>query len=184
MSSPVARRYAQALYQEADAKGAVDRTDDDVQTLRETFRTSRELKTLVESPIVGQDKKEAVLNRLFAEHLAPLTMRFMHLLLEKEREDELPAVIDAYAEQRDRRLGIVEAHVKTARPLSADEVEKLRERLAERTGKDVRLRLDVEPELIGGLVVRIDDTVYDRSVRHQLGALREQLAERVTLSQN
>jgi F-type H+-transporting ATPase subunit delta len=181
---PVARRYALALYQEAEARGAVAPTDEDVQALREVLDGSRELTALFESPIVPREKKEAVVTKLFEGRVGELTLRFVRLLLEKEREDLLPVVVRAYGALRDQRLGIVEAHVRTARPLGAGEAQALERTLAERTGKQVRLRTEVDPALVGGLVVRIGDRVYDRSVRHQLGLLREQLRRRAFLSQN
>ncbi|MDX1420888.1 MAG: F0F1 ATP synthase subunit delta [Rubricoccaceae bacterium] len=181
---PVARRYALALYQEAEAQGVVEKTDDDVQVLRETLDGSRELVSLFESPVVSRDKKEAVAQKLFEDALGALAMRFVHLLFEKEREDLLPAVVHAYGALRDERLGLVQADVKTARPLGYDETQQLEKALAKRTGKQVRLRMEVDPDLIGGLVVRIGDQVYDRSVRHQLKTLREQLHHRAFLSQN
>jgi F-type H+-transporting ATPase subunit delta len=184
MSNPVARRYALALYQEAEEQGVVERTDDDVQALRETLDASRELVALFESPIVAREKKEAVVRKLFEGRLGELTLRFVGLLFEKEREDLLPAVVRAYGALRDARLGLVEAAVRTARPLGYDETQQLERALAQRTGKQVRLRMEVDPALIGGLVVRIGDRVYDRSVRHQLDVLREQLHHRAFLSQN
>jgi F-type H+-transporting ATPase subunit delta len=181
---PVARRYALALYQEAEARGVVDRTDDDVRALGETLDGSRELVALFESPVVAREKKEAVVRRLFEGRLGDLTLRFLGLLFEKEREDLLPAVVRAYGALRDARLGLVEALVRTARPLGYDETQQLERALAQRTGKQVRLRMEVDPALIGGLVVRIGDQVYDRSVRHQLKTLRSQFHHRAFLSQN
>ncbi|SRR5690606_9951427 len=182
--NPVARRYALALYQEAQAQNAVDRTDEDVAALAEALDASRELTALFESPVVPREKKEAVIRRLFDGKLADLTLRFVRLLVEKEREDLLPAVVRAYGALRDERLGIVEAHVRTARALGAEEEKQLERALEARTGKQVRLKVDVEPSLIGGLVVRIGDRVYDRSVQHQLDLLRGQLHQRAFLSQN
>lgn len=182
--NPVARRYAQALYQEANASGAVERVDQDVETLRETLAGSRELGALLRSPVVPRPKKEAVLAKLFEGTLGDLSLRFIHLLAEKEREDLLPAIVDAYMALRDERLGIVEAHVRTAKPLGYDETQQLERALEARTGKKVRMKLDVDPALLGGLVVRVGDQVFDRSLQHQLQTLREQLKERAFLSQN
>ena len=184
MSNPAARRYALALYQEAQDTGVTDRIDEDVETLSETLSGSRELVSLIQSPVIPRDKKDAVLQRLFDGNVEALTMRFLKLLVEKEREEMIPAVVAAYSDLRDARLGVVEAHVRTAKPLGYDETEELRKSLEAREGKTVRMKLDVDPALIGGLVVRIGDQVYDRSVRHQLGVLREQLQERAFLSQN
>lgn len=178
----VARRYAQALFQEAEGEGRVDRVDDGVDAVRASLDGSRELERLFASPVIPSAKKEAVLTQLFSDRVDPLLLRLMRLLVEKGREELLPSVIRAYGQLRDERLGVVEAHVRTALPLGPDEAEALKAALERTTGQKVRLRLEVEPSLIGGLVVRVGDTVYDGSARHQLESLREQFATRVYLS--
>ncbi len=178
----VARRYAQALYQEGEAAGKAEVIDEGMVSLHESLDASRELDQFFRSPIIAREKKEAVIGKLFDGKVDPLIVRLMRLLVEKGREDILPAVVRAYADLRDERLGQVEASVKTAMPMEYDETETLRKALEQRTGKSVRLRIEVEPALIGGVVVRIGDRVFDGSVRHQLTTLREQLAERAYLS--
>lgn len=184
MSNPVARRYALALYQEAQETGVAERIDEDMGALRETLGSSPELVSLLRSPVIPRPRKEAVLGKIFEGKVAGLTMRFLRLLVNKEREELLPAAVDAYANLKDERLGIVEAHVRTARPLGDAETEALRKALEARSGKKVRMKTDVEPSLVGGLVVRMGDKVFDRSVRHQLQVLSAQFQERVFLSQN
>ena len=181
---PVARRYAEALYQQAEADGQTAAVDADVALVGETFAASRELTSAVTSPVVSREKKAAVLERLFADRIHPMTAGFLRLLLDKQREALVPAVADAYRALADERTGTVEALVRSAQPLSADEADRLQAALASRTGHAVRLRLQIDPDLIGGLVVRVGDVVYDRSVRHQLAQLREGLAERAAVHLN
>ena len=171
----IARRYAQALFQEAEQNGNVEQVDEDVDLIRTSLDDSRELVRVFESPIIPREKKEAIVSALFKDRLQPVTLHFLQLLIEKKREDLFPAVVRAYGALRDKQLGIVEARVRTATPLADAERERLETALEERTGQSVRLEEDVDPSIIGGLVVRIGDTVYDSSVRHQLGVLREQL---------
>ncbi len=184
MSNTIARRYALALYQEGQEKGVADRIDEDMEALRETIEASSELVALLRSPVVPSQKKSAVLTRLFEGKVDDLTIRFINLLVGKGRESLLHATVTAYSELKDERLGIVEAHVRTAKPLGFDEAEALRKALEARSGKKVRMKLDVEPSLVGGLVVRIGDKVFDRSVSHQLKVLSAQFQERAFLSQN
>ncbi len=178
----VARRYAQALYQEAEATGQAERIDEDMKGVQESLDASRELDLFFRSPVIAREKKEAVIGKLFDGKVAPLIVRLMRLLVQKGREDILPAVVRQYSALRDEQLGVVEATVKTAMPMEYDETESLRKTLEARTGKSVRLRIEVVPELIGGAVVRIGDRVYDGSVQHQLESLRDQLEERAYLS--
>ena len=181
---PVARRYAQALTQEAQSKGQLDAADADVALLAETLDGSRELRLALTSPVVPAAKKRAVLDRLFRGKVSDLTARFLQLLVEKQRDGQIPEILEAYRLLRDERTGTVEAMVRTARPLSPDEADRLKAALEARSGKAVRMDLRVDPSLIGGLVVRLGDVVYDRSVRHQLDTLRGQLAQRAAVSLN
>ena len=182
--SPVARRYAQALTEEAQSAGALDAADADVALIAETLDGSRDLRLALTSPIVSHDKKEAVLDRLFGGQVSDLTLRFLHLLVQNERDGQIPEILDAYRLLRDERTGTVEALVRSAKPLGHDEIDRLKGALEARGGRTVRMRYEIDPALIGGLVVRVGDVVYDRSVRHQLESLRDQLEERAAVSLN
>ena len=180
----VSRRYAQALTEEAQKAGSLEAVDADVALLTETLDGSRELRLALTSPVVSSEKKGAVLQSLFGDKLSDLSLRFLTLLVEKQRDDQIPAILDAYRALRDERTGTVEATVRTAKPMSADERDRLQAALEARADATVRMRVEIDAALIGGLVVRLGDTVYDRSVLHQLQTLRGQLAERAAVSLN
>jgi len=180
VSHPVARRYARALFEEARARGQAELIDADVATLHEAFKASRELARVFESPVIPREKKKKIIETLFAGRLQLLTVHFLELLVEKERENLLPAIVAAYRALQDEEQGIVEAHVRTAFPLDEAGARPLVEKLERLTGKKIRLQLQQDPSLIGGVVVRVGDTVYDGSVRQQLAALRERLRRRTT----
>jgi F-type H+-transporting ATPase subunit delta len=169
----VSRRYASALYQEADASGVLDAIDEDVLLLRTSLNDTREFRRVFESPVIPREKKEAILQALLKERIEPLTLQFLHLLIEKDRASLAKPILDAYQALRDEHRGIVDAEATVARPLADDDREALLETLEERTGKTVRLHVKKEPALIGGLVVRIGDRVFDGSVRSQLNALHD-----------
>jgi F-type H+-transporting ATPase subunit delta len=171
----VARRYAQALYEEAVQERRVERIDEDMALIRDALETCRDLVVVFESPIISRRKKQDVVKALFADRVQPVTMNFLHLLVEKKREDLFPDVVQAYRALRDEQRGIVEARARVAFPLTADEQARLVEALEHRVGSRVRLTVEHDATLVGGLVVRIGDVVYDGSVRHQLATLRERL---------
>ncbi len=179
-----ARRYALALTQEAAQTGQADAVDADVVFLGETLENSRDLRLLFRSPVVSRAKKESVLEALFASRVSALTMRFLRLLVSKQREALIPDVVVAVRNLRDRASGTVEAHVRAAKPLTDAETAALQERLEAQAGSPVRMDVQVQPELIGGLVVRIGDVVQDRSVRHQLETLRETLGRQAGVTIN
>ena len=174
----VARRYANALYEEADATGVLDAVDADVTLLRDSLQgAAHPLARFFENPVIPKEKKEAVLKSLLSDRVTELTLRFLRLLVQKDRETITAAVLDQYQALRDEQRGIVDAHVRVARPLSDDDREAILDTLETQTGQSVRLHVKEEPALLGGVVIRIGDQVFDGSVRNKLSALRDRLRD-------
>ena len=173
----VARRYATALYEEADEAGVLEAVDDDVLMLRKTLDSNDKLSRVFTSPVIPQEKKDDVLKALLEDRVEPLTLRFLRLLLHKDRETMTKPILDSYQTLRDEQLGIVDAHVKVARSLAEGDREALVDVLEAQTGKSIRLHVEEVPELIGGLVIRIGDHVFDASVRNKLANLHDRLRD-------
>jgi F-type H+-transporting ATPase subunit delta len=102
---------------------------------------------------------------------------FIGILVDKHRLKLLDEVIDGYRRLLDDRMGIVRAKVTAARPLNAAEQKELEIKLMERTGKQIRMEVAVDPSLIGGVVAQVGSTIYDGSVRTQLQAFKSRLVE-------
>ncbi len=173
----VTRRYATALYEEADAAGVLEAVDEDVLMLRRSIESNRPLVRVFESPVIPQDKKETIVRELLDDRVEDLTVRFLRLLIRKDRETLTKEILDQYQSLRDEQRGIVDAEATVARPLADEDRATLVETLEKKTGKEVRLRVNEDPDLIGGLVVRIGDRVFDASVRSQLNALHSRLRD-------
>ncbi len=183
MSLSVARRYAQALYEDALQNKCVDRVDDDIAMIQESIEGSSELNRFFEDPILTADNKLKVVKALFTDRVHDTTLGLLKLLVSKGRENIFTQIAGAYKAMRDDQLGIVEAKVRAALPLSASDEKKVAEGIETMTGKKVRLNTEVDPNILGGLIIRVGDTVYDGSVLHQLKTLRGRL-EQSTLSVN
>lgn len=173
----VARRYATALYEEANATGVVDAVDEDVTLLRNSLRGNHPLSRFFENPVIPKEKKEAVLQSLLGDRVEELTLHFLRLLVRKDRATMTSEVLDQYQSLRDEQRGIVDAHVKVARPLSEEDREVLVGALEAQTGQSVRLHVKEEPNLLGGVVIRIGDQVFDGSVRNKLSTLRDRMRD-------
>lgn len=157
--------------------GLEDELDRDVALIGESLDASRELRGLFESPVIPKKKKLAVIRELFKDKVQELTLRFVELLIGHNRENLFPDVVTAYHQQRDVILGITRAHVRIARELDDEARSELQERLETMTGNKIRLDVEHVPDLLGGAVIRIGDTVYDGSVRNKLSLMRERLEQ-------
>ncbi len=172
----VASRYARALYERAREEDAVARIDQDMDVVWEVLKSAPLLVDVLKNPLIPREKKVAVFERLLAEQVHPLVIGLIRLAVRKRREALLPDIVEAYRRMRDERLGILDVTVVVAHTLDEEEQHKLVNALESFTGKRVRLHVEEDPSLLGGVVIRIQDRVYDRSVRTQLERLRIQLA--------
>lgn len=180
----VARRYATALYEEADTNGVLDAVDDDVALLRDSLADNDELVRFFESPVIPPEKKVRILESLLGDRVGDLTLRFLRFLVSKDRETMTELILDAYRSLRDEQEGIVDVDVRVAQPLSEDARTTLEETLASKTGNTIRLHETHVPDLIGGIIIQIGDRVYDGSVRNKLSTLRERLHETASATLN
>lgn len=170
-----AKRYAMALLETAKAKNAVDQVLKDVLVIKSTIDASRELKLFLKSPLVKPRDKRAVLDAIFKERVSEGTVQFLELVTEKGRESILHDIVVAFTEKYNLYAGIITVEVKSAHPLTDQQKKMLREKLEEVTSKKVELTETVQPELIGGISVQIDDTVYDATIKHKLNQLENRL---------
>lgn len=170
-SSAVVQRYAQAYLDSASTR----RVQDDVALLKESLANSRELRLCMISPVIARAQKASVIERLFGPRVHPLTLCFLQLLVERKREDLLPAILERVQALSDEKEGIINVEAQVAKSLSEQSRALVASTLQQRLGKSVRLSVVYNEDLIGGIVLRIGDTVYDGSVRYQLSELRKRI---------
>jgi len=181
MASAVAYRYARALVDVVLAPTSPLKPDDAVTQLRlieETLASSEELRTALLTPAIQTSRKHAVVARLL-EKLggAPLIRNFVYVIIDRRRIAIFSEVREAFEHVLDERRGIVRAEIVSAAPLEPQRSAGLETELSRLTGKRMRLRFNVDAELLGGVLARIGSTVYDGSVRGQLVQLRRRLTE-------
>jgi F-type H+-transporting ATPase subunit delta len=181
MASAVANRYARALVDIVLAAGSTLKPEEAVAQLRaadEMVTQSTELRTALLTPAIPNSRKRAVMGKLMEEISAARTIRnFIYVVIDHRRMGILSEIREAFEVALDERLGFARADVSSAMPLDERRGEMLAAELSALTGRRMRLRFSVDPELLGGVTARIGSKVYDGSVRGQLQQLRRQLTE-------
>lgn len=172
-----ARRYARALLEVAFTQpggdpAAVRRELEQAATL---LGSRRDLADALASPAVPLDAKRRLVEAVWAE-ATPLLRRLLALLVARGRLALLPAIAAAYAELWNAARGVLPAEAASAAPLAPEQRAAVERVLGRLSGRDVELTATVDPELLGGLLVRIGGLVYDGTVRGRLRALRRRLA--------
>ena len=171
----VARRYAAALFMVANKRNEVDAVADNLHEVADAVRGSRDLMSVMHHPLLTLDKKQSVLRAVFGGRVRPDVEKFLFLVVEKDRAVMLPQIVDEFDRMVDELRGESDAEAVTAVPLDASQVAALQTALHQKFGVKVRLKTRIDPEVLGGIQVRVGDKLIDATVRTQLNKLNERL---------
>ena len=167
-------RYAAALFELASDKKAVTAVETDLDTLGEALVKAPDLAALIRNPLVSRsDAAKAMSAVASVLKLSDTTKSFIGVLAANGRLAALPEVIRAFATIAAAARGEMTAEVTSAHPLDAAQLKSLAEKLKAREGRDIKIKTSVDPELLGGLVVRIDSRQIDSSIRTRLNSLAQ-----------
>ena len=175
----IASRYALALYKYVSETGNARQADAQVRRLQEVLAATPALQQVLDDPAgVSPEQKKALFESALApEKLLPELDRFLSLLLENRRLDLVKLVFHDFLSLCDQGAGIVRVRLVTAAPSGTLET-RLQKLLQEKTGRKPVIVTEVDPALLGGFRLELEDRLLDASVRHQLETIRTELLER------
>jgi len=174
----LSRRYARAIMALAVEGKVVDKVGADLRTLAAAYKTAPELGEVLGNASFPRAKRRAIIEALLGRVAAqPLTRTFVNLLLDNERLAALPAIAREVDAMIEAKAGRVHAEITSATALTPAQVTQITATLEKLSGKKVVLAKKEDPNLLGGVVAKVGDVVYDGSLRTQLRILRDQLAK-------
>ena len=169
----IAERYGLALYELADEAKSLDDVASDLESLKALIAESDDFAKLLRSPVIDRNAKTKAVSTILEKGGADsLTRRFVGVVAENNRLFVLAEMITAYLAELSRRRGEITAEVTSARPLNDDQLQQLTESLRAKLGGKVAVEADVDPSLIGGLVVRVGSRMIDASLKTKLQRLQ------------
>ena len=172
-----AYRYAKALFGLAHDEHKHTEVREEIEGLNALFAGSRELREALLTPLHPASERKAALRAIASRSsISPLVQNFLSYLIDQRRLVDFDGITVAYAELADSSAGLITAEVVAASPLDERRMDRLRRALSERTGQEVRLQIEVDSSLIGGVIAKVGDLVFDGSLRTQLGQLRANLS--------
>jgi len=177
MEKTLAKRYAAALLAVSDKEGTVEDTEATLLALREAWGKSPLLRSILLQPKISRPERKRMLRKPFEERSSKTFLRFLDLLVDKNRVELIPEIAEMFDRLADSSKGVVRVGVSSFAPLSEKEESTLQQKLIKITGKKVVLETQTDATLKGGMLLRIGDTVVDGTVARRLKALGERLAE-------
>jgi F-type H+-transporting ATPase subunit delta len=165
--------YARGIFEMARAEGVLDQVEGELLTVARAFETSPELRSSLTDAQFPLEKRQGIVDDLIGGRASSLTVGLVQLVVAQDRVSDLPAIARAVSEatatSRDKAL----AEVRSAVPLDDQTVQRLAAALSRTTGKDLEVRVVVDPSVIGGIVATVGDTVIDGSIAKRFDSVRQ-----------
>jgi F-type H+-transporting ATPase subunit delta len=167
-------RYALSLLESSIEKKNLEKIFNDMQLIVNTLKKSKDLQVMLQSPVIRPELKEKVMTEIFQKKIDNDSLSFIKFIISKRREQILLSIASRFLILHDEHIELANVDVKTAFEFSDDQKKSLQKKIEEILNKKARLSFKVEPELIGGFVAKVDDTLYDASLKHQIEILKKQ----------
>jgi F-type H+-transporting ATPase subunit delta len=167
--------YARALFEVARAEGTLDEVEDELFRFARSYESSDELRNALTDEQIPSAKRQAIVEDLLGGRATPTTVQLVSMVIGSGRARELPAIVDRLVARASSAKNLELAEVRTAVALSKDQETRLAAAIANATGKQVNLKVIVDPSVLGGVVATIGDTVIDGSVRTRIDQLKSRL---------
>ncbi|NRD77181.1 F0F1 ATP synthase subunit delta [Bacillus sp. BRMEA1] len=174
-NSIVAKRYASALFQIAKEKQILTAVEEELRVVREVLQYNNDIKVVLKSSKLTIENKKEILKAAFA-NVNVYVLNTLLLLIDRHRENEMVEVVNQFIHLANEEMGIAEAKVYSVRPLSDSEREAISNVFAKKIGKkSLKIENFVDSDLLGGIVLRIGNRIYDGSLKGKLNRLERKL---------
>jgi F-type H+-transporting ATPase subunit delta len=172
----IAEVYARALFEVAKERGDIDQTHDQLGQFAQALNDNRDLAVFFFSPYFSTEEKKDALKRAVTG-AEPIFMNFLETLVERHRMPAIFRIRDRYEEMWDDEHKRLPVEVTSAVELEESTVRNIGKRIGEQTGREVELSSHVDPDILGGIVLRVGNFILDASIRNRLEQLRKQVAQ-------
>ena len=177
ITGSLSRRYAKAVFEIGTDQGGLDKIGGDLRSFAKAMKDSTELQSTLISPAIRRPDRRKVVDGLLQSIGVVTTSRnLIYLLLDSERLGSLPAISRELDAMIETKAGRVTAEVTSAKPLDPTQLAQITAALEKMSGKKVTVTKREDPELLGGIVAKVGDTVYDGSLKTQLATIRDRLS--------
>jgi F-type H+-transporting ATPase subunit delta len=173
----VVKGYAESLFRVAKSEDLVEVVEDELYKLKEVLGKNAKLREFLSNLRIAPEGKKKALMEIFGKGVSSVTLNYLNLVIDQGRQRKLVRIIEEYFAVAAAAREKVTAEVITSVPLSEKIAEKLARELTKVTKKQVFLKTRVDPSILGGAIVRVENKIIDGSLRHQLSQMRQAMIE-------
>jgi F-type H+-transporting ATPase subunit delta len=174
-TSEIVRGYAEALFNVVRAEGELDRVEDELFRFGKILESNHELKQALSDQSMEREQRAKILEELLDDKVSPHTLGLLTFIVGQGRARQLPQILEEVSELAAQARQSVLAEVRSAVPLDDKQRKDLASALSQATGKNVEVKVLIDPSVVGGVVAKVGDTVIDGTVKRRLEQLREQV---------
>ena len=171
--SKIGKRYAKALFDFAIEQNKLEQVIKDMDLVNNTIQQSRELKTLLKNPVMHNKKKKTIVKALFEKHIGEIVLNYLMIIVSKNRGRYIFDIAAQFVVYYKKYKNIKTAHLATAQKVNDEIRQTIIQTLEEQTKATVELEEDLNEDLIGGMVLKVDDLEIDMSLRKRINELSQ-----------
>lgn len=170
--SIIADRYAEAMLNIAEENNVLDFVKNDLPAIANTLRENKDFKDFLEHPLIPKSDKKDVLEKLFRDKFNPYVINLIKLLLDRNRIFIFCAISNSFIKQFNKKFNIITAEIITAINIDNDTKNLIQQRLASILSKQVEITTKLDPDIIGGVVIKVEDRIIDGSIKGRIESIQ------------
>lgn len=174
---PVIQGYAAAIFEIAKAENVLDQVEDELFRFARTVEQETKLREALQDAAIPPETRSKVVYELLGKRTSPHTVNLLQFIISAGKARSLSQIADALVQKAADERSRAVAEVRSAVPLGDEQRSRLREAIQTATGRQVELKVLVDPTVLGGLLIRVGDQVFDGTIRHRLELAKEQLGK-------
>jgi len=170
-----AKRYAKALFELTKETDLLDRTEQDLQLIIKVIYDDEEIRKFLAHPQITREVKKKIVASALSDKILKLTKNMLFQLIDNNRQEVLGEILNQYVKLANDHRGIIDVEAISVVSLNEKEKDKITESFQNKFGKKVRLKNKIDSSILGGMVIRIEDKVYDGSIKTKLQVMKRSL---------
>lgn len=177
MAELVSKTYSEAIFEVALEEGRLAELQQDFEFVGSALKSHPEFFEIIKTPKINITEKKAVLQETFGGHISQTLLNFLKIIIDKNRGTDILDIKRDFDARVDEHHGVVKATVESVVPLTENQLADLTKKMVAMTGKKVDVTTVINPELLGGLVIKLGDRIIDGSVKFKLQGMLEGLTQ-------